>query len=331
MAFTIGLDLGGNTINLTGYDGERFLVQEMVEIPARVTEGPDACLGQLEAAFEKALDYLGWTRDQVGAVGLDTPGPATATGVLCHEGPANFGNPSWGGFDIRGALEERLGLPVAYLNDANAAALYAHWSVFGPDADKTSVSLIIGTGLGGGIVAGGRMVVGRVGFAAELGHAKLPCDWHPELSIPALCNCGQKSDLESIASLTGIEKNLLPFFLPRYPDHPLHGLPAKEAAKKVRGLAEEGDPMALEIFRTQTYAIAAHLELMINALDPDAVFIGGGGVEASEAFRARYLDGIQSAIHYREDQRGLPIHIVPDGDRAGARGSALYALQTLRL
>jgi len=327
MAKIVGLDLGGNSINVTAYDGTTFLIEDMAELPSLVVQGPDTCISQLAVGFQKALDLTGWKASDVNAVGLDTPGPISADGVLCSKGATNFSGEGYWNFDLRGALAARLRLPVSFLNDGNAAALYAHWRRFGDDPSKTSVSLIVGTGLGGGVVANGRVLVGRVGFAAELGHVTLPGNWYPHGTIPARCNCGKFSDLESIASLTGIELNLLPYFLPNYPGHPLSEMPIKEAAKKVRGLAEKGDALSREIFRAQAWALGAHIDQMINVFDPDAVFIGGGVIEASEDLREWYLASIRDSIPFREEQSDLTIEIVPDGDKAGARGAAVFAFQ----
>ena len=327
MAKIVGLDLGGNSINVTAYDGETFLIEDMTELPSLVTQGPETCIQQLRLGFEKALEITGWTAAEIDAVGLDTPGPISADGVLCSRGATNFSGEEYWNFDLRGALADELELPVSFLNDGNAAALYAHWKHFGDDPTKTSVSLIVGTGLGGGVVANGRVLVGRVGFAAELGHVTLPGDWYPEGTIPAKCNCGKNSDLESIASLTGIQLNLLPYFLPLFPDHPLALLPIKDAAKKVRGFAENGDEMSRAIFRAQAWALGAHIDQMINVFDPDAVFIGGGVVEASEELRHWYLTKIRESIPFRDEQAELEIEIVPDGDKAGARGAAVFAFQ----
>jgi len=329
MAKIVGLDLGGNSINVTAYDGSHFLIEGMAELPSLVTQGPDTCISQLCAGFQKALDMTGWKASEIDAVGLDTPGPISADGVLCSKGATNFSGEGYWNFDLRGNLSKSLGLPVSFLNDGNAAALYAHWKSFGDDPTKTSVSLIVGTGLGGGVVANGRVLVGRVGFAAELGHVTLPGDWYPGGNIPARCNCGKNSDLESIASLTGIELNLLPYFLPKYPDHPLASVPIKEAAKKVRGMAEKGDEMSRTIFRAQAWALAAHIDQMINVFDPDAVFIGGGVIEASDEMREWYIAKIRESIPFREEQSNLAIEIVPDGDKAGARGAAVFAFQKL--
>src|SRR4029077_14725887 len=135
----IGLDNGGTTNNGTILDSSgRFLLDRMAEVPSEVREGPDKALRALVLSVEQVLAVAGgavagvraaragvplWA---VRAVGLDTPGPASADGVISSKGATNFGHAGWRGFDIRGALAERLGLPVIYNNDGNAAALYAH-------------------------------------------------------------------------------------------------------------------------------------------------------------------------------------------------------------
>ncbi|MFZ4508433.1 MAG: ROK family protein [Fimbriimonas sp.] len=326
MKACVGLDLGGNSINVATYDGTTFGINAMCELPSLAKSGPDACVAQLVSGFELALETSGHTRDQIASVGLDTPGPASATGVISSKGATNFSQ-GWENFDIRAALENALGLHVHYLNDGNAAALYAHWVQFGGDPSRTSVSLIIGTGLGGGVVANGRVLVGKVGYAAELGHVTLPSDWNPEGHFETKCNCGKINDLESVASLTAIELNLLPHYLPQYPEHELNQFSAKDAAKKVRGLAEKGDELSRRIFRAQTWALAAHIDQLINVFDPDAIFIGGGGVEAGDELREWFIESIRSSIPFREEQKDLDLEIIPQGDMAGARGAAIYALQ----
>jgi glucokinase len=333
MKAAIGIDLGGNSINLTAYHDRQFLIPGMLEIPSLVSEGPEASVKQMLHGFHLACETAGLKLEDVGIVGLDTPGPASADGVMGKTGGQNFSNTAWHGFPMRAKVEEAIGLPTTYLNDGNSAALYAHHHRFGQDPTKSSVSLIIGTGLGGGIVVGGRVHVGKVGFAAELGHVRLPGDWTPEGWWPSYCSCGRRGDLESIASLSGIINNHVPRMLPRYPGHPLAGLEAKEAGMKVRGMAEAGDPMCREILRIQTEALAAHIDQMVNVMDPDAVFIGGGGIQFSPEVRKEmqdwYLAEIRAHIPFRPEQADLIIEIAGGGDMAGARGSAIYAAQTL--
>src|SRR5215472_15745002 len=154
----VGLDNGGTAINATVLDSAgAFLVDRLLETPSRVAEGPHVAIEALAGSFGRVLHLTGALPDSVRAVGLDTPGPASADGVISARGAVNFVDPAWRGFDVRGALEARLGLPVIYNNDANTAALYAHDVHFGPDAvRRSSVSLIVGTGLGGGVIEGGR-------------------------------------------------------------------------------------------------------------------------------------------------------------------------------
>jgi predicted NBD/HSP70 family sugar kinase len=139
-------------------------------------------------------------------------------------------------------------------------------------------------------------------------------------------------DLESLCSLTAIRRTLLPHFLRRNPGHPLavHA-DAGEAAKQVRGLAERGDPMCRDIFRVQAHALGLFFDEMINVFDPDALIVGGGAVETSAEFCDWFLREIRAGMPtQREEQATLPIHVMPSGDSAGARGAALDAARMVR-
>jgi predicted NBD/HSP70 family sugar kinase len=277
---------------------------------------------------EQVIGLTGVPITSVRAVGLDTPGPASGEGVISSKGATNFGHAGWRGFDIRGALAERLGLPVIYNNDGNAAALYAHHLRFGAESGRHgSVAAIVGTGLGGGIVEAGKVIKGAAGMAGELGHVPIPLDGLLDIGQPVpACNCGQAGDAESVASLTGIQNNLLPYWLTRYRGHELAGLPAGTAAKLVRRYAEDGDQMALAIFRQQAMALGRLFTIAANFLDPDAYFLGGGVVEAAPQFRDWFVSEVRANTLLREEQAKVAeISLVPDLDMAGARGSAVAA------
>jgi predicted NBD/HSP70 family sugar kinase len=264
-------------------------------------------------------------------VGLDTPGPASSAGVLSARGSTNFVHPKWAGFDIRDALALKLGKPVSYLNDGNAGALWGHFAIFG-NAPATSISAIVGTGLGGGVIVDGRVVKGRSGFGGELGHVLIPYQSIDAIAgVAPACNCGRTGDLESLCSLTAIGRTLLPFFLTRYPQHELHGVDLAQGAKRVRGLAERGDALSREIFRVQAHALGLFFDEMINTFDPDALIVGGGVIETGPGFRAWFVDEIRAGMPpQRVEQADIPIHIMPNGDTAGSRGAAIEALKVGR-
>ncbi len=330
----VGLDNGGNCNNATVLDSSgSFLVDRLVETPSRVQEGPDVAVEALARSLEHVLEITGRPRSSVLAVGLDTPGPASADGVISSKGATNFSQPAWRGFDFRAALEARLGLPVVYNNDGNAAALYAHHVHFGAEAPRhSSVSAIVGTGLGGGVIEAGRIVRGAAGMAGELGHVYIPMQGLLGEGQPLpQCNCGLSGDAESVASLTGIEKNLLPYWLTRFDGHELGKVGSlREAARLVRAYGEKGDPLALKIFEQQAMALGRLFTIAANFIDPSAYFLGGGVVETSPRFRQWFLGMVREHTALREEQeRVARFDLVPDLDMAGARGAAVAALESV--
>lgn len=330
MKVIAGVDLGGTAVNYTIIDAQgHFLIEGLCEYPALSTQGPDVCLAQIEKGLEIAAGKAGVPLEKVVGVGLDTPGPASSTGVLSARGSTNFVHPEWAGFDIRQKLEVRLGRPVTYLNDGNAGALWGHFSIFGEDSRHTSISAIVGTGLGGGVIIEGNVVKGRMGFGGELGHVLIP--YQSIAGTEGLkpdCNCGRTGDLESLCSLTAIAKTLLPYFLVRYPGHRFEQMEIGKAAKLVRGMAEKGDPLCRDIFRVQAHAMGLFFDEMVNTFDPDALIIGGGALETGEDFQRWFIGETRAAMPgQREEQAGIPIHVMPNGDTAGARGAAIEALK----
>src|SRR5260370_36139748 len=111
--------------------------------------------------------------------------------------------------------------------------------------------------------------------------------------VKPVCNCGREGDLESLCSLTAIENALLPFFLRQNSNHELASVGDHHtAAKRVRGLAVQGDPMAREIFRVQAHALGLFFDEMINIFDPDALIVGGGAIETAEEFQRWFIAAV---------------------------------------
>src|SRR5262249_23518030 len=160
------------------------------------------------------------------------------------------------------------------------------------------------------------------------GHMRIPMDGLLAEGQPVpLCNCGLPGDGESVASLTGIEKNLLPYWLSRYPGHGLHTAgPPRPAAELVPDYPCAGEPMAMEILRQQAIALGRLFTIAANFTDPHAYFLGGGVVEAAPSFRDWFLATVREHTDLRAEQLPLvTFALVPDLDMAGARGAAIAA------
>lgn len=334
MEVVAGIDLGGTAVNYTFMTEQgQFLIEQLCEHPARSTEGPAVCIQQIADGLDIALAKAELKRSDVVVAGLDTPGPASAAGVLSVRGATNFVHADWAGFDLPAGLSKKLGIPVTYLNDGNAAALWGHFSIFGARSGKTSVSAIIGTGLGGGVIVADNIIVGKNGFGGELGHVMIPFQTIPGIAnLKPLCNCGRPGDLESLCSLTAIEKTLLPFFLAQNPGHELNRVgDMRKAAKLVRGMAERADSLCTEVFRVQARSLGLFFDQMINTFDPDALIVGGGALETGPEFQHWFLREVKAGMpEQREEQVDLPIHVMPNGDTAGARGAAIEAMKILK-
>jgi predicted NBD/HSP70 family sugar kinase len=123
----------------------------------------------------------------------------------------------------------------------------------------------------------------------------------------------------------------LPFWLTRYPQHPLADVEPGIAAKQVRDYGERGDELAGRIFDQQATAIGRLFTITANVLDPDAYFVGGGVTDTGVRFRTAFVERVRAATQLRAEQANVATFaIVPDLDMAGARGSALAALSAIR-
>jgi predicted NBD/HSP70 family sugar kinase len=124
----------------------------------------------------------------------------------------------------------------------------------------------------------------------------------------------------------------LPYWLARFPGHELSDRPVVEAAKLVRGFAENGDPMAQAIFAQQALAIGRLFTIISNVTDPDAYFIGGGVVETTAELRGWFVDQVRrhTALRVEQEEKVAGFAEVPDLDMAGARGAALAAADWLK-
>jgi glucokinase len=332
----IGADGGATTSKIAGVWQDGTTVStSLLQRPTNSHLGPEAVVrGWVEAIAEYlAQNALTW--NQVQGVGVAIAGPRRSYGVL-ERGP-NFPE-SFVGFDVQTAfshaLAEQAGrtVPLAVGNDGNTGGVAEAQWVRGA-GEGTVLMLAPGSGLGCAYIdRRGLPLDGDTLAGMEASH--MPAPLHLLNAPPYPCGCGRTwGCVEVYTSLSGLPY-LLDENLTRWPDHALatSSLSPKEKALALRGLAQQGDPLAIDIFDFQARAMGLHIANLAMALDPQFVVIGGGLMDAgatTEAFRERYLQIIrETAMPYLWPTQQERLSIVPAtlGDLSQAIGAALLAL-----
>ncbi len=332
----IGTDFGATTSKIAGVWADGAPVStSLLQRPSNSQAGPDAVVSGWIEAISAYLDQSGLGWDQVQGVGVAIPGPRRSYGVLERGSnlPASFE-----GFDVQTAYSDALAaragrpIPVAVGNDGNMGGVAEAHRVRG-GRDASVILLAPGSGLGCAFIDGhGLPLDGDTLAGMEAGH--MPAPLHL-LGAPAYpCGCGRTwGCFEMYTALAGLAY-LLADRLREQPDHPLASSPLgpKERALALRGLAQQGDELAVGLFDFQARALGLHVANLAMALDPQYVVIGGGLMDpeaTSAAFRERYLRTVhETALPYLWPMQRERLRIVPAalGDLSQAIGAALIAL-----
>jgi glucokinase len=336
----MGTDGGATTSKVGGvWEDGTTISTKLLQKSTNSQAGPEAVVrGWVEAI----TGYLGenslkW--DQVKGVGLAIPGPFQRYGVFDRSAnlPASFT-----GFDVHtayaNALGERAGraIPLSVGNDGNIGGVAEAQRVRG-NGSGTVVLLAPGSGLGCAYIDGrGLPMDGDTLAGMEAGHMAAPL--HLLGAKPYPCGCGRTwGCIEVYTTLSGLPY-LLADKLVQHPNHDLAKSPLgpKERAFALRGLAQKGDPLAVELFDFQAKALGLHVANLAMALDPQFVVIGGGLMDpeaTSTPFRERYLHIVRAtAAPYLWPAQRERMCIVPAtlGDLSQAIGAALVALYQSR-
>ena len=279
------------------------------------------------------------TWGQVLGVGLAIPGPYQRYGVLDRSDNLP---PEFAGWDFHAdygrALAERAGRPIPLVagNDGNYGGVAEAQRVRG-DRKVSVLMLAPGSGLGCAYVgADGLPLEGDTLAGMEGAH--MPAPLHLLGLRPYTCGCGKDwGCVEAYTTISGLPQ-LLEDMLKRHPNHPLEAstAPIKAKVLSLRSLAQEGDPLAVDIFDFQARALGLHVANLAMALDPEYVVIGGGLVDpevTTPAFRERYLRIVhESALPYLWPAQRSRLKVVPAtlGELSQAIGAALMALHAAR-
>ncbi len=320
--FCWGIDVGGTGIKI-GLVDDLGKTVAYEKLPTREPEGPTSAMQRVAAVMLDFDEQFAFGEGAVLGIGLGAPGPMDLPGGKLVAPPQL---PTWWGFGIRDSLAKLTGLPVAFLNDANAAAYGEFWLGTGK---KTSSMLLLtlGTGVGGGIVHEGELVNGVNSFGGECGHALV--DPSPTAQI---CTWGGgRGHLEAYASASGIAMRTRQRIMEGATsslsqlagDSDLTALSIYEAA-----LA--GDPLALEMIDDTAKWLGIGITTFVHTLDPGMVVLGGamdfGG--AGSLLGERFLEVTRKEFKrhtFDNVYKGTTIQFAKLGADAGYLGAAGYA------
>ena len=324
----VGIDLGGTNIKVGCFDSEIKLISK-TSTPTNARLGPEAVIDRIARLIEELLgpplrgdanlstDRRPVEMRDVAAVGMGCPGPAKYSAGLI-ESATNL--PKFKNVPIRRMLSEKLGKPVVLENDANAACWGEYVIGAGRGVDDM-VFFTLGTGIGGGIINGGKLVHGCSGNAAELGHTIIYPDGRR-------CNCGQKGCVEAYASADSTARRAREAIETGAKTTLKKVLEEKGTitSKDIYEHSAAGDKLAKEITDGTAKALAIVCVNMLHTTEPERIVFAGGMIAAGDVLlnRIKYYFGEQIWSLRKET---VQICFATLGEDAGIIGAAALAKQ----
>ena len=299
--YTIGMDLGGTNLRAAAIDKDGSML-EKISGATNYAEGREAVLNDI-------VGVISTLREKHGAAGLAGIGVGVPGFIRMKEGVITNSNnlPYLEGVPIRDELSRRLGTVVILENDANAAALGEKWQGAGRGVDDL-VLLTLGTGIGGGIISGGRVIRGFVGMAGELGHVTVVPNGNP-------CGCGNQGCLEKHASATAVAAMARLMQLGE-------DLTAKDVAALAINPGEVGDK-ARTIWRVVGEALGIALAMLINTFNFPLYLLSGGMLPAWDLFAPDMMRMVKErSCTFRLTANETKIEQATLGSEAGLFGAA---------
>jgi glucokinase len=310
--FVAGLDLGGTHVSAGIMDENGRLHSRVFREISRESPPSEIIHSEIIPAILEAVTQASISRESIGGIGIGLPGNLDSEKGVCRFSP----NLKWHDVQVREPIQEKLKKPVFILNDVRSATLGEYHFGAGRGL-RHFACLAIGTGIGGGIIANGELVLGGSESAGEIGHITIYPDGPP-------CNCGNRGCLEALAAGPGIALRAEKALKSGRPSS-MAPSAGKISARLVAEAARAGDGLALEIMRETGIILGIGLSSVITTVNPQKIAVGGRVALAGELL----LEPAREEVRRRA--RLVPenfTEIVPAALRedAGLIGAATLAL-----
>jgi glucokinase len=279
--YLVGVDLGGTNIVAGALAEDGSDVLALRSEPTRADQGAEAVVDRMvrmiDSVIAETIAQTGAKRDDMIGIGVGAPGPLDRARGIVVTTP----NLGWTNFPLRDVISERTRLPVRIDNDANCATLGEWWLGAAKGASNV-VGMTIGTGIGGGIIIGGRLYHGASDVAGEIGHATIDITGRR-------CKCGNYGCLEAYASGPSIADRAREAL--SADDNAMMirmagGDPGRITAATVYEAAKRGDDTALDVVRETSRFLGAGIANLLNIFNPNVVVIAGGVTQAGDTLFA---------------------------------------------
>ncbi len=285
--YVIGVDLGG-TNTVFGIVDARGNVVVNASIKTAVHNEIELYLDDLVVGLNMLIEQVGG-KDKIRGIGVGAPNGNYFNGSI--EFAPNL--PWKGKIPLAQMLQERIGIPVALTNDANAAAI-GEMTYGAARGMKDFIVITLGTGVGSGIVVGGQLVYGHDGFAGELGHMIVRRNGR-------MCGCGRQGCLETYTSATGVARTAREYLSIRSDESLLRSIDVDAiTSKDVYDAAMQGDALALEIFEATGAILGESFADFVTFSSPEAIILFGGLTKSG--------DLLMNPIKHHMEKNLLPIY-----------------------
>lgn len=309
--YIFGVDLGGTTVKIGIFTIDGELLYKW-EIPTRTQNHGENILSDIAASCKEVAKEKGYEISEFKGLGIGIPGAVHKDGSC-----PSCVNLGWGYKEVKKELEELTGLSCLVGNDANVAGLGEMWKGAG-EGHSDMVMVTLGTGVGGGVIADGRLIGGAHGYGAEIGHLRV--NMHEKTNR---CNCGKYGCLEQYCSATGIVNEVKKALAASDCKSVLRKL-EDLTAKDVFDAAKASDAFAISQVELFGRRLARGLSLIAGVTDPD-IFVIGGGVSKAGNIITDVVKRYYSEFVYGE-QNNVEFVIAKLGNDAGIYGCAKLLL-----
>ncbi len=313
----LAVDIGGTKIMTALFSTELKMLAKDVR-PTLADEGVEAVVERLCSAIGDTLKQNNLESSRLGGIGIACAGGIdSGRGVVVTPSPNMIG---WTDVPLADILKKRFKVGAYVVNDASAAALGEHRCGAGKSADNL-VLMTLGTGIGGGIIAGGELYLGAIGAAAEIGHMTIDDDG-------PRCGCGNTGCLEMLASGRAVERDAVKR-INRGEKSSLVKMVGKDTdkitAEMVGKAAREGDPLALGVLSQASYYLGIGMINLVNIFNPEMIVLGGGMAELGDLFIGPGRKMVAERA-FPVSSRSVRIVTAQLGNEAGVYGAAAFAI-----